>query len=243
MTRKIKEKSRDNKPHRNVFMDLEDSRFSIEHKVAVDNFILNYNFKADSFAEKSIIKLSELNCILDALKADSAPSEDGIHNKMLINSSFSFRKILLNFVNKSINASYLPTKCKQAVITMIPKKGRSDNPKDYRPISLTSSIAKLCEKAVVHRFKAHLAEKKVILKQQSGFRTHRQTKDNLFFLIQKIIESFNRQKSVCAIFFDIAAAFDKVWHNGLIFKLIQADFPVFITAWIKNFLENHFALK
>ena len=66
----------------------------------------------------------------------------------------------------------------------------------------------------------------------------RQTKDNIFFITQKIIEQFNRKKKVCGIFFDIASAFDKVWHNGIIYKLIKIKIPSYIICWIKNFLEN-----
>jgi hypothetical protein len=55
---------------------------------------------------------------------------------------------------------------------------------------------------------------------------------------QKIKENFNRGKKACGIFFDIAAAFDKVWHKGLLFKLIKQKFPNYIICWLKNFLEN-----
>ncbi len=34
------------------------------------------------------------------------------------------------------------------------------------------------------------------------------------------------------------SAFDKVWHNGLIFKLIKANIPVYLVAWIKDFISN-----
>ena len=43
---------------------------------------------------------------------------------------------------------------------------------------------------------------------------------------------------MCSIFFDIASAFDKVWHNGLIYKLIKIKFPNHIISWIKEFLNN-----
>jgi hypothetical protein len=78
-----------------VFADLDDKRFNKEHKIAADEFIANYNFNPHSYSEKALIKLGEHNNILNILKANSAPSDDGIHNKMLINSSLSFRKILL----------------------------------------------------------------------------------------------------------------------------------------------------
>ena len=34
-----------------------------------------------------------------------------------------------------------------------------------------------------------------------------------------IVQSFDEGKSCCMIFCDVSKAFDRVWHNGLIFKL------------------------
>ena len=94
---------------------------------------------------------------------------------------------------------------------MIPQKvSNSSNPKDYRPISLTSNLAKLAEKMMSFKLRKFLKENNIIIKQQSGFRNHRQTKDNLLFITQKILEQFNRKKRVLAIFFD-----KKIFHKGL----------------------------
>jgi hypothetical protein len=60
------------------------------------------------------------------------------------------------------------------------------------------------------KLKDFLSQNNIIIKQQSGFRIFRKTKDNIFFIVQKTIEQFNRRKKVCGIFFDIAAALDKV---------------------------------
>ena len=65
------------------------------------------------------------------------------------------------------------------------------------------------------KLKEFLKENKIIIKQQSGFRERRQTKDNICFITQKAIEQFNRGKKVCAIFFDIGSAVDKEWHNTI----------------------------
>jgi hypothetical protein len=48
---------------------------------------------------------------------------------------------------------------------------------------------------------------------------------SFFEMSQTIQESFNRKKKVLAVFFDISQAFDKVWHKGLLFKLIEHKFP------------------
>ena len=158
---------------------------------------------------------------------------------MLINSSNEFKKLILKLLNFTLKTGELPLSWKESKITVIPKKSTSSsNPKDYRPISLTSCLAKLAEKVISIKLNQYLKENNLIIKKQSGFRSHRSTKDNIFYLSQTILESFNRKKKVCSIFFDIASAFDKVWHKGLIFKLVKMKIPLHLISWIKNFLEN-----
>ena len=120
---------------------------------------------------------------------------------------------------------------------MIPKK--SNDKKDYnnyRPISQTPCLAKLFERMIAKRLNTFLKKNNIIINCQSGFRQNRQTKDSIFQLTQKVSETFNRKKKVCCIFFDIAAAFDKVWHNGLIYKLIQIKLPIYLIDWFKAFI-------
>ena len=94
------------------------------------------------------------------------------------------------------------------------------------------------------QIQAHLKEKKIIVKQQSGFRSHRQTKDNFFSICQRNIELFNKRKSNCVIFFDISKAFDKIWHEGLIYKLLHHKFDEYLIKWIYEFLyERTFCVK
>ncbi len=62
--------------------------------------------------------------------------------------------------------------------------------------------------------------------------------ENLLFFTQKISEALNKSKQVCGIFFDISKAFDKVWHKGLIFKLIKMNIPSYILKYIIDFLSD-----
>ena len=55
---------------------------------------------------------------------------------------------------------------------------------------------------------------------------------------QKIEESFSRGKKVCGLNFDISKAFDKVWHAGIIYKLILLNIPKYIIRFIKSFLTD-----
>ena len=45
---------------------------------------------------------------------------------------------------------------------------------------------------------------------------------------------------MCAIFFDIASAFDKVWHDGVIYKLIKLNFPKYIVCLVNAFYQTGF---
>ena len=133
----------------------------------------------------------------------------------------------------------LPKSWKSAIITMIPKLDMSTtNYTDYRPISLLSCVGKLIERIVRNRVYAFLESYNLIIKEQSGFRSKRGTWDNLLFITQKIEESLSRGKNVCGINFDISKAFDKVWHAGVIYKLINLNVPKYLIRFIKDFLTD-----
>jgi hypothetical protein len=191
---------------KNTFCDTNDAGFDSNFKDKVESVINNHDFSKHNYSRQSCFTLNDFNDFVKNLQSHSAPVQDGIHNQMLKNASVEFKKILLKLINLTVSKSHVPNSWKMSRITMIPKKkANSSDPKDYRPISL----AKLAEKMIANKLKDFLSKNNIIIKQQSGFRAFRQTKDNIFFITQKTIEQFNRRKKVCGIFFDIAAAFDK----------------------------------
>ena len=85
-------------------------------------------------------------------------------------------------INLSL-AVWLPDSWKFAVITMIPKKGSmSNDPGDYRGISLFSCVGKLAKRVIKNRLYFFLESKKLIVNQQSGFRNNRGTTDKFVYL-------------------------------------------------------------
>jgi hypothetical protein len=173
------------------------------------------------------------------LKTTLSSGEDLISKRMLKNSGDKFLSVFVHLFNLSIKSGKVPTRWKKVIVKMIPKKQDSkNNPGNYRPISLTNCIARLCERVILVKIQEHLKSNNIIVKQQSGFRAHRQTKDNLFNLCQKNFEAFNRKMKNCVVFFDISKAFDKVWHNGLLFKMKNHFFDKFIIIWIAEFLNK-----
>lgn len=194
------------------------------------NFNCNYDVKLTHIGEvKKAIKKSNNKPTLD---------QNGLSNKII-------KKLpdrMVGLVVKLFNLCLLDNKfCynwKNAFITMIPKKGDRTNINNYRPISSTSCLMKLFERIIASRLRKFMHQNKILIKYQSGFRNERQTKDNLMFLTQKSMENLQRKRKAICILFDIKQAFDKVWHLGLIQKLINHNLPVYLIVWFYEFLTK-----
>ena len=66
-----------------------------------------------------------------------------------------------------------------------------------------------------------LQSNNLLSKYQSGLRPGDSTINQLLSITTEIYEAFENYEEVRAVFLDISKAFDKVWHEGLIFKLRQ----------------------
>ncbi|GBP87571.1 Probable RNA-directed DNA polymerase from transposon BS [Eumeta japonica] len=66
---------------------------------------------------------------------------------------------------------------------------------------------------------------------------------NKLRLVEYISEGFKIKKTV-AVFFDVAKAFDRVWHAGLIHKLYQLELPDRLVIIIHHYISNrHFSFR
>ena len=58
-------------------------------------------------------------------------------------------------------------------------------------------------------------------KEQAGFRCGKSTVDQVVLLTQNIKDFFEAKKKTRAVFVDLTAAYDTVWHRGLTCKLLR----------------------
>jgi hypothetical protein len=223
--------------------------YNQSHKQKVEKFFTDSKMDKMYSNEQKLLKpLFTTRELDDAIrKVNNKTSHDhfGISNMLLKHSTEKSKVCLLNIFNECLIKNYIPVEWRTSIVTMLVKKGAdTKNVKSYRPISVTSCIARLFERLILKRLQKFLGENHVIIDQQSGFRSHRQTKDNLLFLGQKVKEAFQQSRSVLCVFFDIAGAFDKVWHQGLLYKLYQIKTPYYLVKIIEQFLTNRtFAVK
>ncbi|GFV59458.1 RNA-directed DNA polymerase from mobile element jockey [Trichonephila clavipes] len=120
-----------------------------------------------------------------------------------------------------LNLRYFPNAWKTAVIIPILKPGK--NPKlaeSHRPISLFPVLSKLAEKIISTRINEFLENENILIPEQHEFRPHLSTTHQILRVVEYIKEGNNRNQCTAAVFLDIQKAFDRVWHTGLLFKLI-----------------------
>ena len=89
----------------------------------------------------------------------------------------------------------------------------------YRPISLLPICGKILEEIVFDQVYAFLNKNNLLSKNQSGFRPGDSTIYQLLSINSTIYDAFENYDETRAVFLDISMAFDKVWHEGVIFKL------------------------
>ena len=151
-------------------------------------------------------------------KQKKAPGPDGITNEMLKHLDPGAKRFLLRIYNRSWSTGTVPTIWKEALIRLIPKKGKDKrDPSSYRPISLPSWDGKLLERIINKRLTWHLESNSILVLTQTGYRQFRNTEEEFALLTQDIEDAFQDKKK--AVFFDLSKAFDKVWKEGLLLKL------------------------
>ncbi|KAL4142126.1 hypothetical protein QTP88_004643 [Uroleucon formosanum] len=180
---------------------------------------------------------SELSEIIKKLPYRKSPGHDLITNsilKKLPNKAVVFMTVLFNALLK---LSYFPTAWKKAKIIMIKKPGKDNtDPKNYRPISLLSSVSKIFEKIIHSRLINHLNATEAIPHCQFGFKPNHSTTQQLLRITEHIRNGFEKKEHTGAAFLDIANAFDKIWHDGLLYKLKCLNTPTVIFNIIRSFL-------
>jgi hypothetical protein len=175
---------------------------------------------------------------LQRLNPNKATGPDTISPRMLKETAKSIAPILARIFNYSLATSKFPDAWKIANITPLHKKNEKQNIKNYRPISLLSCIGKTLERCVNEELLKFLLETENISPLQSAFTPKNSTTNQLLDLYHQIISEMDRGKEIRFVFLDFSKAFDRVWHNGLLYKLKKAGIADPLLSWFRNYLTN-----
>lgn len=157
----------------------------------------------------------ELDQIVKTLKNTSAAGEDGISVYDIRESYHLIKNKLLLLINKCIRTGTFPLTLKNNKVIPVFKKGSRYDMGNYRPIALTSTVAKILEKIV----KKRMVEFFKLSDQQYGFQASSSTLGAACDLVESIIERTDSGYFVATVFIDLQKAFDTIDHQILLEKL------------------------
>ena len=221
----------------NLFTDF----FSHQCKPVINHSILpNFNYLTNEKIEQIPIENDDIISLIRKLNPSKANGSDGISGQMLILCDETVTLPLKIIFRNILSTGVYPDMWKLANVTPIFKKGDKQLIKHYRPISLLPICGKVFEKIIFNNLYNHLTRYNLITKNQSGFRPGDSTTNQLIDLVNEIHHAFDSTTSleVRAIFLDISKAFDKVWHDGLIFKMRQNGISGQLLKLFQNYLNN-----
>ena len=117
------------------------------------------------------------------------------------------------------------------------KKGDKPCIKNHRPVSLLPVCGKLFERLLYNNMFSFFSENALLSPKQSGFRSGYSCTNHLLSITHKILSAFDNGHEVRGVFLDISKAFDRVWHEGLLFKLQQNGKSGQLITLIKYFVS------
>jgi len=136
--------------------------------------------------------------------------------------------------NCCLRFQHFPTPWKTATVIMIPKIGKDlKNPSSHQPIALINSMAKVLEIIILIKLKKVISTS--IQPDQYAFRPKHSMTNLLTKVIDHLVNTTNREERTAAVLLDFEKAFDKVWHDGLLHKLLQLHVPPSLVRIVQSF--------
>ena len=213
-----------------------DINFNAEVKSTINSFLSLYD---TSTLEPILTDADEIQYILKNFKNKKSTGPDSIPNVALKKLPSVAHEFLAKVVDSVLLLGYFPIAWKVAHVIPIPKPGKPANEvKNLRPISLLNNLSKVLEKILHSRILNYCNENNLLPCNQFGFRNKHSTIHALIRLFEEAAMGFNDRKITIAAFLDIEKAFDTMWVEGLIYKLINMKFPEYLIKITASYLNN-----
>ena len=195
--------------------------------------------KSSSFF-MSPTSLDEILRLIDSLDAKKAPGSDSIPCYLIKMAKLVIAPVLCNLFNVCMNVSIFPDVFKVAQVKSLFKGGDRRVKGNYRPISLLPLFSKLFEKVIAKRLRSYFEANDILTYHQFGFRKSYSTELAATNLYDSLLENLDKKNITCAIFLDLAKAFDSVNHRILLQKLEKYGIRGIPLKFIESYLSNRY---
>ena len=153
--------------------------------------------------------------VVKRLKDGKAGGSDGVVPEVLRHGGEHMLQSIFWLIAECWVREKVPTAWMKALVFPVFKKGKREDMRNYRGISLLSVVGKVYATVLNERVMKWGEE--VVVDEQFGFRKQRGCRDPLFILRE--IVTTRGKKPLYLAFMDIEKAYDSVWRDGLWWKL------------------------
>ena len=198
------------------------------------------DFELDSEDAKLLepVGQEEIWHALKSMRGNSAPGIDGVPTKLLKWSRAWILPVLALIFSAILSTPLWPKNWQISIMIPLFKKGERNLHKNYRGISLGSSISKLFCRVLSNRMDKWLHYKGILIECQAGFRENYSTIDQIFCL-QALASKYTRHRKnrLYTAFLDIRGAFDEVSRSLLKVVLVKLGLPIRLVEVIMKMYE------
>jgi hypothetical protein len=168
------------------------------------------------------ITISEIKKVIKNLKNKKASGYDMISNEMIKTGQNILLPAFAKLFNAILTSHCFPTQWNLSAISPLHKKGSVFDTDNYRGISITSCLGKVFTSILTNRLIVCIEQHNVIDDKQAAFKKKSRTSDHMFVLKGLINKYCTKKKEkLYTCFVDFRKAFDSVWREGLLFKLLK----------------------
>ena len=169
--------------------------------------------------------------MLQNLDSNKAHSHDNVGIRMLQLCGNSICKPLELIFKQAMESGFFPSEWKKRNVVPFHKK---DDKQCFKKLS----PCKIFENLIFNEMFKFFIENELISPNQLGFKPGESCINQLLAITHEIYKSFDEGFEVRGVFLDLSKAFDKVWHEGLIFKVKQSVISGNLLNILCNFLRK-----
>ena len=195
---------------------------------------IDYSTQDDFEIDFSSTRIQQL---MNNINVNKSSRPDQIPGIVLKKCAQSISIPLSNLFNNIYYSGNVPLEWKQANVVPIHKKGDKSDISNYRPISLTSLVAKIMERIIQDELL--LRTRHLLSDTQHGFVKDKSCATSILTLSDDISTLLHNNIGCDIIYFDFQKAFDTVRHD-LFLKKLKCRFNIdgTLLRYIKDYLKD-----
>lgn len=173
---------------------------------------------------------------------NKAPGLDGIQPILIQQGWEHLHEPISTIMRISHKLGHVPACWRESKGIFLPKPGKPDylQPKAYRVITLTPTLLKLQERAILWHMQEDLKMNTLISERQYGFKRGSSTTTALHKVVHRIEKAISSKGFALGAFLDIEGAFDNLTFKAIREALVKCKLDDTITKWIMDMICNRY---